>query len=440
MLDPQKLEKADVSLESITTPSHSDASTQEKESPPPAYTDGIPDGGYGWVCVAACFSINMFTWGIVASYGVYLAHYLSTPSLFPSSHPRDYALIGGLNFSTAMLVAPTITSLARRFGPQVPMLIGVFFLSSGFLLASFAGRIWHLYLTQGVLVGVGVGFVYVPSVAILSQWFSRRRSLANGISAAGSGVGGLVFALSTGRMIETLGVSWALRITAGVVFIMNLLAALIIRDRNLVLKPTQRGFDTALLRRYDVILLLAWGCVSMLGYITILFSLSDFALSIGCSRGESSVVTALLNLGTALGRPWIGVVSDRYGRIETAGVLTLVCAVSVFAVWIPAANFLCTAVFAVINGAILGVFWVSIGPLCAEVAGMEQLPSLLSLSWLSVVLPTAFSEVVAVKLRTQKPGAEYLYPQIFAGLSYMVASGIMYELRRVKRKQHRENN
>ncbi|KAF8536160.1 major facilitator superfamily domain-containing protein [Trichophaea hybrida] len=305
-----------------------------------------------------------------------------------------------------MLVAPTITSLARRFGPQVPMLIGVFLLTSGLLLASFAERIWHLYLTQGVLVGIGVGFVYVPSVAILSQWFSKRRSLANGIGAAGSGVGGLVFALATGRMIETLGISWALRITAGVVFIMNLLAALIIRDRNLVLKPTQRGFDTALLRRYDVILLLGWGFVSMLGYITILFSLSDFALSIGCSRRESSIVTALLNLGTALGRPWIGVVSDRYGRIETAGVLTLVCAVSVFAVWIPAASFLCTSVFAVINGAILGVFWVvsistreererrltgkkSIGPLCAEVAGMEQLPSLLSLSWLSVVLPTA---------------------------------------------------
>lgn len=28
--------------------------------------DAPPDGGYGWVCLAACFTINCFTWGVVA--------------------------------------------------------------------------------------------------------------------------------------------------------------------------------------------------------------------------------------------------------------------------------------------------------------------------------------------------------------------------------------
>jgi hypothetical protein len=39
------------------------------ESPPQDLAPGIelpPDGGYGWVCVAACFTINCFTWGVVS--------------------------------------------------------------------------------------------------------------------------------------------------------------------------------------------------------------------------------------------------------------------------------------------------------------------------------------------------------------------------------------
>lgn len=29
-------------------------------------TEHPPDGGYGWICLAACFTINCFTWGVVA--------------------------------------------------------------------------------------------------------------------------------------------------------------------------------------------------------------------------------------------------------------------------------------------------------------------------------------------------------------------------------------
>ena len=128
------------------------------------------------------------------SYGVFLGYYLEN-GIYPAATPRDFAFIGGLNFSVAMLASLAVTVLVRRnpFGIHLPMLIGVGLQTDGFITASFATRIWHLYLTQGVLVGLGVGFTYIPSIAVLSQWFRRRRSLANGISAAGSGIGGLLF-------------------------------------------------------------------------------------------------------------------------------------------------------------------------------------------------------------------------------------------------------
>lgn len=256
-----------------------------------------------------------------------------------------------------MLIAPFVTVLVRRFGTHRVMIAGLAFESGGFIAASFASRIWQLHISQGVLIGCGIGCLYIPSLPILSQWFVGRRSLANGISAAGSGVGGAAFAWGTEAIIGRLDIGWALRITGMIAFAFNLAAIVVIRDRNSAIQPYQSGFDTKLLRRYDVMLLLAWAFISMLGYIVLLFSLADFALSIGLTRAQATDVIGLLNVGTAIGRPIIGIFSDRWSRIDTAGVLTLVCGLSCFAFWLPATSFGLTVFFAILCGAIVGVFW-----------------------------------------------------------------------------------
>lgn len=256
-----------------------------------------------------------------------------------------------------MLIAPFVTIITRRIGIHRVMITGLVFESGGFIAASFATRIWQLHISQRVLIGCGIGCLYIPSLPILSQWFIRRRSLANGISAAGSGVGGAAFAWGTEAIIGRFSISWALRITGTIVFVANLAAVAIIRDRNDTIQPYQLGFDTKLLRRYDVLLLLAWAFISMLGYIVLLFSLADFALSIGLSRARATDVIGLLNVGTAVGRPVIGIFSDRWSRIDTAGVLTMLCGLSCFVLWLPAVSFGLTVFFAILCGAIVGVFW-----------------------------------------------------------------------------------
>ncbi|KMP05131.1 hypothetical protein CIRG_04812 [Coccidioides immitis RMSCC 2394] len=399
-----------------------DVGPQPDISPP-------PDGGYGWVIVAACFTLSWFTWGIISTYGVYLAEYLSH-NRFPEARPLDYALIGGFNFSVAMIFAPFVTILARETGARFTMGLGVVFLVSGFVAASFVKRLWQLYISQGVMVGLGIGLVYIPNVAIISQWFDKKRSLANGICGAGSGLGGLMFSFTTEAVIRKLSLSWAFRITAIVVTVMLSISIALIKHRNEAIQPPQRGFDTKLLRRTDVLLVVSWAFVSMFGYMTLLYSLPDYARSIGLSKPQAASVNAMLNLGTAIGRPLIGISSDRFGRVQVAGSLTFFCGIICFAIWLPGTLYGVLILFALLCGGMLGVFWVSrikliryqaIGPLCVEIAGLRELQSLLSLSWLSVVLPTMFAEVIALKLRRPESGREYLYPQVFAGVSYIVA-------------------
>lgn len=290
------------------------------------------------------------------SYGIYLTYYLDHDA-FPGATPTDYGFIGGFNFSAAMIASPLVTMMTREYGKHLTMGLGVVFQAAGFASASVSKQIWQLYLSQGILVGLGIGFLYIPSTAILSQWFSSKRSLASGISAAGSGIGGAVFAWATGSMIERLSVAWALRITCFVGLVANSIATAMIRDRNKHIRPPQLALDTRLLTRVDVWLMLSWAFISMLGYIVLLYSLGDFAIAIGLSRAQSTNIIGVLNIGTAVGRPIIGIWSDRFRRIDVAAIITLVCGLSCFAFWVPATGYALTVFFALLIGAILGVFW-----------------------------------------------------------------------------------
>ena len=116
-------------------------------------------------------------------------------------------------------------------------------------------------------------------------------------------------------------------------------------------------FDYQLLQRYEVMLVLAWSFVMMLGYITLMFSLSDYTIAIGKSANDAALVVALLNLGSAIGRPLIGLAADRWGRINVAGSLTFGCGVLCLVLWLPTTSYPVLIVFAIIGGAILGVFW-----------------------------------------------------------------------------------
>lgn len=287
---------------------------------------------------------------------MFLAYYLAH-DVFKGATPLDSALIGGVNFGVAMLMATPVTILVRRYGTHVPLLIGVVLQTCGFIAASFARQIWQLYLTQGVLVGFGVGFQFIPSSAITSQWFDKKRGVANGITSAGVGVGGIIFSFATQAIISHISLAWALRITGLVSGVMNLIATALIRNRHAAIQPTIRGFDWRLLKRLPVFLLFAWGFTSMLGYMTLLYSLPDFSKSIGLSDTQAAATSAFLNLGSAVGRPLVGLLSDRYGRVEVAALVTFFNTIAIFAIWLPARSYAVTVVYAVISGAMLGVFW-----------------------------------------------------------------------------------
>lgn len=390
--------------------------------------DEAPDGGKGWIMIACVATINAYVSFVIVLLqlppsamkltisidipGVSIPHTQyslptvripsNTPSeelhsrsttdlsnnIFPGATPLHYAFIGGLSFSAALLVSPLATMTTRLYGTRTTLLIGVFFETISFIGASFVTHIWHLFLSQGVCFGLGMGFLFVASVPIAPQWFTTKRSLANGISAAGSGLGGLTYSLAAQAMIRNMSLAWAFRILGIIACVVNFSCSIVVKDRNKQIGSSLVSFDYRLFRKMEFWGLLAFGSLSMLGYIVLLFSLPSYARSVGMTASQGSVIGAVLNLGQAMGRPPIGYFSDTVGRLNMAASMTFLAGLFSLVIWMFAKSFGVLIFFALIGGSVAGTFWAIVGPVWTEIMGLVDLPSSLSITWLVLVVPT----------------------------------------------------
>ena len=94
----------------------------------------------------------------------------------------------------------------NRKGPRIVALTGGALYGVGVFLASFSQSLSWLYLTYGVIGGIGLGFSYIVPVAVLVKWFPDRRGLITGIAVGGFGAGALITAPVATRLIQSVGV------------------------------------------------------------------------------------------------------------------------------------------------------------------------------------------------------------------------------------------
>ncbi|KAJ3542402.1 hypothetical protein NM208_g4109 [Fusarium decemcellulare] len=394
-------------------------------------SDDKIDGGYGWV-VTACLAItNGHTWGINAAYSVFLAHFLEHDS-FPGSSPLEYAFVGSLTVTCTFLISPLATIAARDFGTRPTMMAGSVMLSASLICASLSTKIWQLFLSQGVLFGMGMGFIFLPTFGLLSQWFRKRRALATGSAIAGGGLGGLTYSLSVEAMIQNIGLGWAFRILAIITFVVNISCTLLIKTRYKATGSRQLPFDISLIKRLDYILVIASGFFNMLGYWVLLYTLANYANTIGLNSSQASLIPAMLSLAQAIGRPLVGHFSDTIGYLNMSVLSNILTAIIALAVWTNAKTYGVLIFFALIEGLVVGAWWVTVGPVMADVIGLQNLPSGLSLLWLAMVVPCTFSTPIALEIVDQT--GHYIGAQLFTGLVFVVSAVLALLLRGLKMK------
>ncbi|KAJ2974363.1 hypothetical protein NUW58_g8680 [Xylaria curta] len=173
------------------------------EPPPP------PDGGLkAWTQVSMGFFVLFSTWGYANSFGAYQTYYEQTLSETPSA----ISWIGGIQIFLSLTVG-ILSGRLLDAGFFLPTFIaGIVVQVLGIFLMSISTQYWQLFLTQGVLSGIGAGIYFTPCIATVNTYFDKRRGLAVGLCTTGNSVGGIVYPLIVRELIPKLGFAWTTRV------------------------------------------------------------------------------------------------------------------------------------------------------------------------------------------------------------------------------------
>ncbi|KAI9286083.1 major facilitator superfamily domain-containing protein [Umbelopsis sp. AD052] len=299
------------------------------------------------------------------------------------------------------------------------MAIGAILAPLGLVLASFATELWQVYLTQGLLFGIGGSFVFSPSISLPPQWFVKYRSLATGISVCGSGIGGLAMSPLTSFLIETTGYRMALRYLGIMVFGLLVIACALAKPRWKV--KTDSKFvliDTSLLTT-DVMIFLLFGIVVPFGYLTPFFLLPP------------SVIVGIMSACNAISRIILGFLADKYGRINALFGCTFLAGVFTMVVWINAKSFGSLLAFGILYGLTGGGFVSLLPTVTADLVGIRNLSRGLGMCYMSSIFGTLFGTPLSGILSDR---AGYTACIEFAGAMSILSSLIILVLRQRRSK------
>ena len=294
----------------------------------------------GWTVVASAFVIMFAMFGAAYSFTAFFA---PLQQAFGASR-GEVSLAFSINVLLFFLLGAVSGPFADRFGSRATCSFGTMTASAGLMFAASATTLWQVYIGFGLLLGVGIGFAFVPSIASVQRWFMRRRGLASGIAVSGIGFGTLILPLLAAPLIEWLGWRDTWRIFGLLILVAGGVASLFISnspekfgalpDGGVFGPGTGAGSapvpgvglrDAVMSRPFLLLylsLIVAW-CGVSIPFV----HLVPFAQDHGLSHSTAVAIFGLVGVGSITGRFLLGSMADRLGRramlAATFGVIAL---------------------------------------------------------------------------------------------------------------------
>lgn len=237
---------------------------------------------------------------------------------------------------------------------------GAFLIVFGMYMTSLCTSYWQIILAQGMCVGLGSGFLFVPSVAIVSTYFTTKKSFATGIAASGSSLGGVIYPVVFTRLLPQVGFRNTTIIIASVMLVTMAVCIAVARVR--VLPPSRRRLlDLRAFREVPYLMFSIAEFFGFMGMYIPFFYMQSFAIDKGIMDSRLAFyMLAVLNAASVFGRIIPNFLADKVGPLN---MLIPCCAISTILAfcWIPVSSTAGVLIFCILYGFFSGTF-VSLPP------------------------------------------------------------------------------
>ncbi|KAF2086791.1 MFS general substrate transporter [Saccharata proteae CBS 121410] len=294
----------------------------------------IPDGGLrAWLQVLGAFFLFFNSWGIINTFGEYQTYYES--GILASSTSSDISWIGSVQAFLLMLVGAACGPIYDAGYFRELLLVGSFMTVFGQMMLSLCTKYWEVLLAQAFCIGIGTGCLFVPSVAILSTYFTSKLATATGLAASGSSLGGVLYPIILHRLIGQIGFPWATRVIGFIILVTLAVPNLVMKVR---VRPSSRRkmVDLPAFKEPPYLLFVLGGLVGFMGLYVAFFYVQLYAIDNQITNENLAFyLLAVINSASIFGRILPNLIADRLGPLNiivpcalVSGILTL-CLIAV---------------------------------------------------------------------------------------------------------------
>ena len=356
-----------------------------------------PEPAKAWVIVWASFMCLTVIFGVSYSFAAFFDSFAKEFS----AQRADVSLIFGLCGLVYFVLGALGGILADRWGPRVVCMTGMGLVALGLYFTSLAQTLGSIYLSFGLLVGLGIAFVYTPAIAAVQPWFTQRRVLASGIAGSGVGAGTLIVPVVVSYLLTHI--SWRDTLQAmalGVVAIGCASAYLLEKAPSLdASAPGQlAGLTLGEALQTPVFRWLYLCCLISAPVMFMPFAhISAAARDAGVADAQAVGLVGLIGIGSVTGRFGIAWVAQRLGRIQTLLLMQCLMGLSYF-LWAGASERLMFATFALCFGLSYGSIVSLLPAICMDLFGGKAVSAIIGTLYTGAALGNLLGPVVAGKI------------------------------------------